>query len=200
MKQQINLYKSLPRISKNWVGEMFVLQIAAGFLALLFLVTIIQVIALQWEKHNISSLQKKYLVANASFAQEHSQGGVDLVKLQAELASQKQLLDMLHVQAQTEQSCSFLSDYFQSFSLAQTPGLWVSKFTIEPDTRNMTFDGLTYDPVLIVNWIKALGKTPCFAGTKFQTIEIQRSSDETNKNLMSFSVGSIKALPMGGKK
>jgi hypothetical protein len=200
MKQQINLYKSLPRISRNWFGEMIVLQISAGFLALLFLVSLFQMITLQWAKYDVSSLQKKFIESNARFTKEQkSQGGFDLVQLQQELASKTQLLNLLHIKAQSEGGCPLLSDYFQSFSAGQLSGLWLTRFYIEPDTKNMTFSGGTYDPLLIVNWVKSLGKTPCFTGTQFQTIDIQNSG-ETDKSVMVFSISSTHAPAAGGKK
>ena len=201
-KQQVNLYKSLPHISRNWFGEMVVLQIASVFIALLFLVTFVQIVMLQWDKYHVNSLQKKYIENNTRFSKEQQgQSGVDLLQLQQELASQKQLFNLLHIKTQAE-GCPLLSNYFQSFSGAQTAGLWLTRFRIEPDTRNMTLEGETYEPLLIVNWIKQLGKTPCFTGAKFHTINIEKDAAAASK-LMTFNITSnstpAAAKPVGEK-
>lgn len=202
MKQQVNLYKTLPHVSRNWFGELLVLQIASGFVALMFLVTLVQLIMLQWGKHNIGLLEKKYIESNTRFSREQkSQTTIDLVQLQQELASKTQLLGVLHIKTHAEGSCPLLSDYFQSFSAAQTSGIWLTKFVIEPDTRNMTLNGVSYEPLLIVRWVKQLGATPCFAGVTFHTIDIQNSLSETNKSLMMFGITSMTTpiKPVGKK-
>lgn len=200
-KQQINLYKSIPRISRNWFNEMVVLQVAAGFLALLVLITVVQMMMLQYSQHSVSKLQKNYIDLNAHFVKEkNTQGAVDLLQLQQELASKKQLLSLLHIKSEDGGACPLLSDYFKSLSQVQVPGIWLTHIRIEPGTQNMTFEGETYDPVLIVNFIKQMGMTPCFTGMKFHTITIEKNANPENK-AMFFSIASVSTPSklVGGK-
>jgi hypothetical protein len=199
-KQQINLYKSLPRISRNWFGETIVLQIAAGFMVLFALLTLLQIVMLEFSKHRAKVMQKTYIETNARFMKEQKiGGGVDLIQLQQELAAKKQLLSLLNIKS-PDDACPLVSDYFKSLSSTQVPGIWLTRLRIEPVTRNMTFEGLTYDPLLIMSFVKQMGGTPCFAGIKFHTINIEKV-DEKNKTMV-FALTSVTApvvKTVGGK-
>ena len=200
-KQQINLYKSLPRISRNWFGETIVLQIAAGVMALFVLLTLVQMVMLEVAKYRAKAMQKTYIETNARFMKEQKAGGgVDLIQLQQELASKKQLLSLLNIKS-ADDACPLVSDYFKSLSSTQVPGIWLTRMRIEPVTRNMTFEGITYDPLLIMNLIKQMSATPCFTDIKFHTINIEKSSDEKSKTMVfaltSATTPAVKAV--GGK-
>ncbi|MDX2165300.1 MAG: hypothetical protein SFW07_07805 [Gammaproteobacteria bacterium] len=200
-KQQINLYKSLPRVSRNWFGEAVVLQIAAGFMALFVLITLVQMVMLEVSKYRAKAMQKVYIETNARFMKEQKAGGgVDLVQLQQELASKKQLLGLLNIKS-PDDACPLVSDYFKSLSSTQVPGIWLTRLRIEPVSRNMTFEGSTYDPLLIMSLIKQMGATPCFSGVKFHTINIEKNTDEKSKT-MTFALTSVTAplaKAVGGK-
>ncbi|HEV2614613.1 MAG TPA: hypothetical protein VGV92_07890 [Gammaproteobacteria bacterium] len=205
MKQQINLFRSLPRARQNWFGHVIALQVGVGFVVLLILVSFLQAFVLGWNKHNLAVLQKSFIEGTDHLQKEQAAlGGVDLLALQQELATKTQMVKLLHIRTQEGQgTCSMLSDYLDSFSSAQLSGLWLTKFRIEPDSRNMNLAGLTYDPLFIVNWVKKLGTTPCFSGVQFLTIDVQQSTDATNKNLniMQFNLSSVHAnvKPVGVK-
>lgn len=156
---------------------------------------------LTWGRFSIGLLQKKFIETNARFAiEQKAEGGIDLVQLQQELAAKTQLLKLLHVKTVAEGGCPLLSDYFQSFSNAQTPGLWLTRFVIAPDTGDVTLEGATYDPLIIIQWVRELARTPCFTGVQYQTMEVQKSSDETNKNLMIFNMGTSHVQSATGAK
>jgi len=198
MKQQINLFRSLPRSKQTWFGHMMALQIGAGFIVLLALVTAIQVLILVWGKYNLVVLEATFIDGSVHLQKEQAAlGGVNLYSLQQELATKTKMLKMLHIRSQEGQgACSMLPDYLQSLSAAQLDGLWLTKFHIEPDTRDMTLAGLTYQPILIVDWVKQLGTTPCFSEMQFHTIDVDQANDATNKDLMTFNITSTHVKPV----
>ncbi len=200
-KQDINLYKSLPHISRNWFSELMIFQLAGAFLALLVVITVFQVVMLGLDKHQASALQKKYTEMNMHFTKDQKDhNGLDLIKLQQELASKKQLLDLLHIKSEEGSVCSHMSDYFKSLSALHMSGIWLTRIRIEPATRNMIFEGETHDPILIMELVKKMGKTDCFSGIKFRTINIENSANGNAKTMV-FAITSVTASPKtsGGK-
>jgi hypothetical protein len=197
MKQQINLYKSLSRPAHNWVGYELIIRLAVGYLVLLLLVTCFQIITLFWSGHKAKILQTQYIDTSARFEkQKMAQGGiVDLVQLQQELAAKSALLSLLHVSTEGTETCPQISYYFKSFSLANTSDLWLTRFQIQPDTRYVVLEGATLDPLLVVNWIKELGKTPCFSGVNFSTIDILKGDSDPKSKIITFSLASNKPTP-----
>lgn len=199
MKQQVNLLKSLSRPTRNWFKDDVVLAIGGIFLVFLMLTTLVQWTSGLWAKHKFNILQKEYVDINARFVKEQ-RGLFELTQIQQELADKTKLLELLHVSISRSPTCPDVTNYFQSLSQARVAGLWLTNFQLQVDTRYMTLTGNTQDPILIVNWLKALGKTPCFGDMKFYSIDVQKNQDAANKNSMSFTVMSDNPKVRGATK
>ena len=198
MKQHVNLYKNLSRPTLQHFSEKVIFRIAAGFTVLLMITTFLQGLNWVYQQHVVDSLQKQYNIDSASLIKK-SQSGNNTVSLQHELLLKQQTLKAFHVPIISGQ-CEGPSYYFDSLVNAKVEGLWLTRFHIDAGSGAFVFNGMTYEPTLILQWLKALGQTTCFSGVKFKSIQMTKSHDVPEAEASSFMVSAqplVGGLPNG---
>jgi hypothetical protein len=198
MQQQINLFNTLPKVSKYYLSENLLLQILGSFLLILLMITFFQIIWLVKEKHDFSAAQKSFLTTQQELTRITGlTGQLDVVNVQKEIENKEKLLEMLQARKITTGKCSFLSSYFTALGEMTVPGLWFNQIGIDLNKDEVNLYGVTYAPTLMVQLVNNLNDTDCFADRQFGPMKIVSQESKEKNSLLKFVINSKNALTAG---
>ena len=181
MSQQINLFNPVFLKQKKYFSVLTMLQ-ALGLIVLGSLVfygyALYQVAQLSRQS---DEMVKRYAAEQArlvNFSKEFSPQrsgqllGDELKQLEAQVAAQEKLLDMLKSGAigNTEG----YSEYMRAFARQSIKGLWLTGFDIVGDGAQMGLSGAVLNPEFVPAYIQRLNKEKIMRGKTFATLRMQQ--------------------------
>jgi hypothetical protein len=188
MSQQINLFNPDFLKIKKYFSTRAILQ-AMGLIVIgsifFYGYAVYQVNALARQSEDTG---KRYAVEQIKFANFSNEFSAekninllqeDLKHLEAEAASQREILDTLKSGAigNTEG----YSEYMRAFARQVVHGLWLNGFEITGDGTQMSLSGGVVNPHLVPSYIQRLSKEKVMRGTTFAALQMQQPKALANK-------------------
>ena len=187
MFQLINLYREKQQ-QKIILPVKQIITINVIIIAILFLDSIYMFfeyyrteVELQKLKIRQEKLNKGLVSAQQAIPTEEQK-----IQLQKELTELQQIntykrkmyatLRQLHYQDSTG-----LSGYLNAMAEQQTSDLWLTKFHLEQNGAQVSFEGVALNSSSIPKYLQSLGKTKIFSSRNFE--KLQMSFDETTKQI-----------------
>jgi hypothetical protein len=192
MSQQINLFKTLPKLPRYYLTEQLLFQIIGGLVLLLVIISFLQGIFLERTKREFTALQESYRYRQSVFTRESAlTGRLNVENINREIHDKTLLLQKLQDRKVTFGQCSLLSHYFTSLGEMPVSGLWFNQINIDLSKDEIALAGMMYEPVLLFQLIQNLDKTSCFSHREFGPISLTQPAVKTSEaNLLAFTMTS----------
>ncbi len=203
MYQQINLYQPIFRKERHLLSALTVAQ-AAGMLTVTLLLIYgfanwqvlgLEAEVLQLENREQAYAQKVQRLGLGSDAERRQRLETELQQVNAELARQQQLVEIL--KKQEFGGATGFSPRLTALAHTQVKGLWLTRVALSGAAGEMQLAGESLFAGLVPEYLNRLSAEPAMEGVGFFSLEIQRVPD--NKRV-TFSVSSrspLDAKPSG---
>jgi hypothetical protein len=209
MSQQINLLNQALLKKKDYFSTLAMLQgmgmIIVG--AVFFYVfAASQVTKLEKQSEETSNRYAAEQLRLANFAREFSPEKNDqmqqdeLKKLEAETASQKEIVETLKSGAIG--NIEGYSEYMRAFARQVVSGLWLNGFDIVGDGAQISLSGGVVNPQLVPSYVQRLNREKVMRGKTFASLQMKQPKAVANKaqvnTYLEFSMQSVE--PQGAAK
>ena len=202
MSQQINLFNPALLKRKDYFSTLAMLQglgmIIVG-MVFFYVFATYQVTKLEKQSQETSKQYAAEQIRFANFASEFSPEKNnqmlqdELKKLEAEAASQKEILETLKSGAIG--NIEGYSEYMRAFARQIVSGLWLNGFDIVGDGAQISLSGGMVNPQLVPAYIQRLNKEKVMRGKTFAALQMQQPKPLANKapatNYLEFSMQSV---------
>ncbi|OIQ76606.1 hypothetical protein GALL_417130 [mine drainage metagenome] len=94
----------------------------------------------------------------------------EIVRMETRLTRHQQML--AYLQQDRLGSHVGFSTYMRAFARKKISGLWLTGFSIDHDTNEMTLQGRALEPELVPEYISQLGDEPAFKGRNFAALSM----------------------------
>lgn len=204
MSQQINLFNPALLKKKDYFSMLAMMQ-ALGLILIgsmfFYAYAVYQVYSLAKQTEDTgkryAAEQIKFSNFSTEFSPEKNNHMLqdELKRLEAEAASQKEILDTLKsgVIGNTEG----YSEYMRAFARQVVHGLWLNGFDIVGDGAQMSLSGGVVNPHLVPSYIQRLSKEKVMSGKTFAALQMQQPKAAANKspvtNYVEFSMQSTES-------
>jgi len=188
MKQQINLYQ----IEKKKVSLQFTFQymlvLLGAFLAVLFVITGVNVFKHVTIKKELTALGKEQMAKSQKLSniagqvpeeQTRNQILAEINKYETERKEKEELLSLL-IEAQTRKIDGF-SGFFESLARGSTDGIWLTHFMFKDGGDYISLEGKALGPESVTKLIAGLSKETVFIGKSFNLFKV--SLDEKTRQI-----------------
>lgn len=180
MKQSINFIKDKPQNAQQLPAKWIILA-GVTLLALLTTITIFMTIRLVNDNLTVNRIRTENSQVTTVFQQAAKK--YPLLASEMPLAIQisvleKQLQDKKsHFEAITGSTLRYgFSHYLETLAKITPQGLWLSKMSINQETRRATISGYMIKPVDVSVLLQALQDSKAFSGTQFNVFYINNIS------------------------
>ena len=204
MSQQINLFNPIFLKKNNYFSTGFMLQ-ALG------LIMVVSVLFYGYATYQVNRLAKQTEDTKKMYAEEEMRYSTfsseyspeknnqilqnDLKRIEAEAASQKEILDTL--KSGVIGNTDGYSEYMRAFARQIVSGLWLNGFDIHGDGTHMSLSGGVVTPALVPSYIQRLNKEKVMKGKTFSAMQMRQPKPIGNKaqltTYVEFSIQSVEA-------
>ena len=204
MSQQINLFNPIFLKKNNYFSTGFMLQ-ALG------LIMVVSVLFYGYATYQVNRLAKQTEDTKKMYAEEEMRYSTfsseyspeknnqilqnDLKRIEAEAASQKEILDTL--KSGVIGNTDGYSEYMRAFARQIVSGLWLNGFDIHGDGTQMSLSGGVVTPALVPSYIQRLNKEKVMKGKTFSAMQMRQPKPIGNKaqltTYVEFSIQSVEA-------
>ena len=183
MYQQINLYQPIFRKEHHLLSAVTVAQ-AAGLLLVTLLaiygfatwqVLGLEAEVLQLEQREQAYAEKVQRLGLGSDAERRERVEAELKQVNAELARQQQIVEIL--EAQEFGGAAGFSPRLTALAHTRVNGLWLTRVALSGAQGEMQLAGESILVSLIPEYLQRLSEEPAMAGVGFASLQIERDTD-----------------------
>lgn len=201
MQQQINLYLALPKQPKFSFTPIFVLQIAAWFIVLLLMFSVLEEIYIVMQDARLDYYTLKANAANSALAAATKRYDVaaknlklknENQQLTVQITEKKQLLHIIGNVSSSAQYTGF-SKLLTAVASAITPDVWLKRIEIKQGGQQITLTGTAAASTHVIEFLKRLSTQPAFADRAFKILRLGDTKDQQGQ--VDFTLSTQPAAP-----
>jgi len=196
MRQQINLYQPIFRKQKKVFSAVAMLQITGFFIVVLGGIYLYSKVQLQPFREELDRNNEQLLkltgrieVVSGDLASRQAGGIIKGELERAEVELERINLARNALTSGAIGNSAGFSAYLEAFAESHVNGAWLTSFNLEAGGRKMTINGVSIDPELVPIYIKRLAEAEVFDNSNFNTVELERSSEEPDRVLFVVATG-----------